>query len=109
VPRGKSDGQPTPKSEQNRLLWLQTGQRADPLMRDWDPKAQPFLEALMEILSSGCAVMLRVGSGGRAVGIQIYEGDFKHQPKWIYDAEELDEWAAGINRMVQGRGEESAD
>jgi hypothetical protein len=73
------------------------------MLADWDPKCEPLVQALLEVLSSGCAVMLRVGSGGRAVGIQIYEGDYKHPPKWIYEAEELDTWAEGINQLVQAR------
>ncbi len=109
MPRGRQDGASSAKAEQARLLWLDTGQRADPLLREWDPKTEPLVSALLEILSTGCAVMLRVGSGGRSVGIQIYEGDHKHPATWVYDTEELDVWADRINRSVRARSGEAAD
>lgn len=101
MPRGKMGGQPTPKSEQARLIWGTFGERNQPKCNDWDPKATDFAQALLEVLASGCAVMLGTAREGSAVSITIYQDDYKYPRVWIADAEELDDWSRAILAKVK--------
>lgn len=105
MPRGRTNAQPTIKSEEARLLWNQTGQRYEPTVDHWDPKPEPLLNALLEILATGCTLCIRPGSGNRSIGIAIWEKDYKHDPKWFYDNEEIDDWAQDINEQAKSRRE----
>lgn len=87
---------------QAHLLWEQTGSVVDYEIGDWDCKPG-VLEAILAILSTGSAVFLRPGSGGRAVGIAVWEGDTRHAPKWVYDASELDDWAEWVRQRAEER------
>lgn len=107
MPHKGQSRQPTAKSEQARTLWGSYGQRNDPTLTDWDPKTEPLIAALLEVLASGATVVLRPGSGGRSVGVAIWEGDQRHPPKWCYDADELDQWAEWV--QTQLTGERAAD
>jgi len=82
--------------EERRLIWAQTGGRNEPALSEWDPKASQLVEALLGVLGTGSTVVIRPGSGGRSVGVAIWEGDYRHPPKWCYEAVELDDWAAGV-------------
>lgn len=100
MPRG-SGKQVTPaRQEQRRLLFEMLGENEGAGLRQWDPKAGPLVEALLGILSEGAAVFLRPGSGGRAIGVAIWEGDTRHPAKWVYEAEELDDWALLILKRL---------
>jgi len=88
---------------QRHLLWEQTGAVEGELLRQWDPKTEPLVAAILEVLDSGASVFIRSGSGGRAIGIAIWEGEERHKPTWVYEAEELDAWAAGINHIAAKR------
>lgn len=109
MPRPNKGQQTTAKSDQARLLWGTAGRRHEPTLAEWDPKAEPFTQALLEILASGATVVLRPGSGGRSFGIAIWEGDERHAPKWLYDNQEVDEWAAWVNERVAATKEEAVD
>lgn len=100
MPRKSSGQQPTVKSEQSRLLWNQTGTIHYPAIAEWDPKPENLLQAVLEIVSSGATLVIRPGSGARSMGLAIWEGDVRHAPTWVYDAEELDNWASGILARV---------
>lgn len=100
---------PAAKQEQQKLLWLQTGTHEGETLADWDPKAQPLVQALLEVLATGATVVLRPGSGGRSFGIAIWEGDVRHAPKWLYDNEEVDQWAESINDIAEARRGLAAD
>jgi len=80
-----------------------------PGLTQWDPKSDALIEALLTIVASGATVVMRPGSGGRSLGIAIWEGDERHAPQWSYDAEELDQWASRILAVVDRRGDEAAD
>jgi hypothetical protein len=80
-----------------------------PGVSEWDPKTEALVQALLEIVSSGSTVVLRPGSGGRALGVAIWEGDERHAPMWCYDAEELDHWAARVLAMIEQRSGQAAD
>lgn len=67
-----------------------------PLVDSWDLKTSIFAEAALAIIASGATLVIRPGSGGRALGVAIWEGDDRHPPQWCYDEAELDEWAAGV-------------
>jgi hypothetical protein len=91
MPRG-SGKQTTPAIvEQRRILWEMTGENEGDGLRQWDPKAVEVLDALLGIVSTGAVVLLRPGSGGRALGIAIWEGDVRHPAKWCYESSELDD------------------
>lgn len=102
-----------PKSEavtrERQLMWAQAGQYNVPTLRDWDPKQVQLVEALLGILESGATVVLRPGSGGRSVGVAIWEGDFRHAPTWMYEAEEIDTWAESILLRLGADQAEAAD
>lgn len=93
------------KSDQQRLLWEQTGEIGNGGLADWDPKTVDLVTALLGILDTGSAIFLRPGSGGRAIGVAIWEGDVRHPAKWVYDAEELDQWADTILSRLNRRRE----
>lgn len=97
---GKSN-QPTPKSEERRLIYAQFGAYPESSLADWDPKGQKFSEALLQVVADGATVVLRPGSGGRSVGIAIWEGDVRHAPQWCYEAEEIDQWADAVLAVHQ--------
>jgi len=109
MPRG-SGKQVTPaRQEQRRLLFDMTGQHDGESLRQWDPKAEPLVDALLGIASTGAAVFVRPGSGGRALGIAIWEGDTRHPATWFYEAEELDEWALKILKRLGDDISQAAD
>ena len=109
MPRG-SGKQVTPAvQQQRRLLFEMVGEHEGEHLRQWDPKAVEFVEALLGVLDSGAALFLRPGSGGRAIGIAIWEGDTRHPARWCYEAEELDDWARIITRRLGGDISQAAD
>jgi hypothetical protein len=61
------------------------------------------------VLSTGAAIFARPGSGGRAIGIAIWEGDTRHPAKWLYEASELDDWSQLIRKTVSGDISQAAD
>lgn len=109
VPRPKSGNQPTAKSEQARLLWGSGGGRHTPTLSEWDPKPDPFVQAILEVLSSGATLVLRPGSGGRSFGVAIWEGDDRHPPRWLYDNDEVDDWAMWVLDQVAVNKGQAAD
>ena len=98
----KPSNQPTPASEQRRLLFLQGAQDTSTIA-DLDPKPEPFVQAILLLLAEGATVSLRPGNGGRSVGIGGYHGEERLPTKWLYDNEELDDWASLIIRNLGGR------
>jgi hypothetical protein len=78
-------------------------------LSDWDADTAVVTQALLEIVSTGSTVVVRPGSGGRSLGVSIWEGDTRHPPKWLYDSEELTAWAQGICDISQRRKEAAAD
>jgi len=100
MPRG-SGKQATPAVQaQRRLLFELVGEHEGEGLRQWDPKAVPLVEAILGIVSTGAAVFIRPGSGGRALGIAIWEGDTRHPAKWLYEVQELDDWALIILKRL---------
>lgn len=109
MPRG-SGKQVTPVvQQQRRLLFEMTGEHSAETLRQWDPKAEKVVEALLGIVDTGAVVLLRPGSGGRALGIAIWEGDVRHAAKWVYESAELDEWAQLILKRLGSDISQAAD
>lgn len=109
MPRG-SERKVTPAvADQRKVLWEMTGSHEGDGLRQWDPKAVTVLEALLGIVSTNAVVMLRPGSGGRALGIAIWEGDVRHPATWFYETSELDEWALKILKRLGGDISQAAD
>jgi hypothetical protein len=104
----RAGNQPTPKSEQSRLLFLQGAQQSSKVV-DLDPKAQPFVEALLLLLGEGMTIHIRPGSGGGSIGIGGYDGDTRIPYKWLYDNEEIDDWAESVRRALGSRFSPAAD
>lgn len=109
MPRGSGKQVSPAVQDQRRLIWSMTGVTEGESLRQWDPKAQSVVDALLAVLSTGAAVFVRPGSGGRAIGIAIWEGDTRHPAKWLYEAEELDEWSQLILKTIQGDISQAAD
>jgi len=109
MPRGSGKPATPAQQEQRRLLWAMTGVVEGESLRQWDPKAQAFAEAILDILSTGAAIFMRPGSGGRAIGIAIWEGDTRHPAKWLYEASELDEWSQLIRKQMGDDISQAAD
>jgi len=96
--------------ELNKLWWVQTGERYDYHLYDWDPDTATWSQCLLELLSEGLTVVLRPGSGGRAVGIAIWQGDNRPPAKWFNDHDELNAWTAAILLAAsqrRGKGSEN--
>lgn len=109
MPRGSGKLVPPAIQEQRRLLWSMMGQQDGESLRQWDPKAQDLVEALLAVLSTGAALFIRTGSGGRAIGVAIWEGDVRHPAKWLYEASELDDWSRLILKTIQSDISQAAD
>lgn len=91
--------------DQQHLLYLQTGTVPDWTLETWEPRYESFFDAMAEILSQGNSVMIRNGSGGRAMGIAIWRGDSRPPAKWFYDHDELNEWCEHVLRVKKAREE----
>jgi hypothetical protein len=109
MPRGSGKLVTPIRQEQRRLLFEMVGEAEGEGLRQWDPKAAPLVEAILGILASGAAVFLRPGSGGRAIGVAIWEGDTRHPARWVYEAEELDDWARIILKRLGDDISQAAD
>ena len=109
MPRGSGKPVTPAVQQQRRILWEMTGEAEGDGLTQWDPKAVELVEALLGIVSTGAVVMLRPGSGGRALGIAIWEGDTRHPAKWFYETLELDDWARIIRNRLAGDISQAAD
>lgn len=105
MPRKGAGGQPTPVSEQRVLMWGMQGANIPPSLTEWDPKTEPLVQAVLEVVATGATLVFRPGSGGRSIGVAIWEGDQRWAPNWVYDTEELDDWAQGILMVAKARKE----
>lgn len=101
MPRGAKSPATIAKEATNQAMWGQYGRVQYEAISGWDPKQVQLVDAILAVLTSGAAVMLRPGSGGRSVGIAIWEGDLRHPPTWCYDGVELDSWAEGVLARVK--------
>lgn len=104
----KVPNQPTSKSEQSRLLFLQ-GTKVEITVANLDPKPEPFVQALLLLMAEGMTVYLKPGSGGRALGIGGWAGEDRVPYTWLYDEEEIDSWSAKVIRNLGAKYEEAAD
>lgn len=104
MPRANQQGgQRTPAQDQRHLLWEMTGTTPGETLDTWDPKAELLVSAILTVIASGATLVIRPGSGGRTIGLAIWEGDHRHPPTWVYEAEELDNWSVGIMAVAAGR------
>jgi hypothetical protein len=103
MPRSNKGQQQNAAAEQRALLWGMNGAAVLPTVAEWDPKTEPLVQAILQVVSSGATIVFRPGSGGRAMGVAIWEGDVRHSPTWVYDAEELDTWAEKVNLIATQR------
>ncbi len=102
MPRGSSKPVNSAVVEQRKVLWEMSGEVEGNSLRQWDPKLEDLVEALLGIVSTGAVVMMRPGSGGRALGVAIWEGDVRHPVKWFYEASELDDWSQLVRKRLGG-------
>lgn len=108
---GKRSPKPTEQQrDQAKLMWAMNPGGDWTGVANWEPRGEEFTEAVLQVLASGAAIMIRPGSGGRALGIAIWEGDTRHPATWCYDDEEVNMWAAEIiNRVKPKATPEAAD
>lgn len=98
---GKRSPKPTPaQADQAKLMWAMQPGGDWTGVSNWEPRGEEFTQAVLQVLGSGAAIMIRAGSGGRAVGIAIWEGDTRHPATWCYDDEEVNMWAANVLAVV---------
>lgn len=109
MPGGRKPARNPHEKELAHLIYLQTGSVPDYLIPTWEPRYQEFVDALLEILGQGHTLVLRPGSGGRALGIAIWNGDSRPPAKWFYDQDELDAWADMVLAIKAKRGQTAAD
>lgn len=109
MPRGKDRGTEAAKRDQRRLLWAQLGETDAPALHHWDPDTSALCQAVLEVLATGATVVFRPGSGGRSVGVAIWEGDDRHPPTWLYEDDELTAWARKVCDRARGERERAAD
>lgn len=96
MPRARKEDTQTAAKELIKAWWEQTGELPNYKLSDWDPDTAALSQAILELMSSGATVVLRPGSGGRAVGIAIWLGDNRPPAKWFGDHDELNAWTRAI-------------
>lgn len=87
-------------------VWDLSSNATAEAIEDWDIKPEQFIQGVLEILSSGAALMLGTTMSGAAVSITIYEGDEK-QRVYVADTIEWDDFWLSIVRQAQKRKEAS--
>lgn len=100
MPRAKSTTESREKLSQNGALWGTFGKSAVIQVASWDPKQEPLVQAILEVLTTGATVVIRPGSGGGSLGIAIWEGDNRWPPRWCYDSTDVDAWADEVLARV---------
>lgn len=76
--------------------WQQTGTQFEYKLSEWDPDTAIVVQAILELLEDGLTVVIRPGSGGRAIGIAIWQGDNRPPAKWFGDQDEMNAWCTTI-------------
>ena len=96
MPRSAKPKESPEKLAQNGLVWAMMGTKEKVPVTSWDPKQVQLVQAFLEVLASGCTVVLRPGKGGQSVGVAIWEKFAQGDPEWCNTSDELDAWADGI-------------
>lgn len=100
----------SPARQLHERLWAEVaGAPLEYSLADWDPNAAQFLQAVLEIVNTGASVFIRPGSGGRALGIAIWEGDDRYPATWFSEFEELDAWTKRVVEQAEGRAANAAE
>lgn len=101
MPRAKGSQESTAKLQQNGALWATFGKSSVIQVASWDPKQVEWVQAILEVLTTGATVVIRPGSGGGSLGIAIWEGDNRWPPRWCYMSEDIDAWSAEVLSRVE--------
>ena len=109
MPRKATNQKPAAVTRERQLIWEQFGSYNFATVGDFDPKPEPLVEAVLHVIATGATIVIRPGSGGRSLGIAIWEGDFRGTPQWLYDSEEVDEWARKVLHMKADQEAQAAD
>ena len=109
MPRGKPGQESKQKLIANRYVWDAVGEIQTNSVGGWDLKSEQFSAALLEVVGSGATVVLRPGTGGRSLGIAIWDGDVRYAPVWCHAEEEADGWAAKVLQTVRDQNAAAAD
>lgn len=83
--------------------WHQTGTQYEYQLSEWDPDTATVVQAILELLDDGLTVVLRPGSGGRAIGLAIWKGDDRQPAKWFGDQDEMNEYCTNIVKLALAR------
>jgi len=89
--RAKKPVTTVPK-EAIKQWWHQTGTQYEYKLSEWDPDTVTVVQAILELLESGLTIVIRPGSGGRAIGMAIWHGDDRPPAKWFGDHDEMNEY-----------------
>lgn len=92
----------SPARREQEFLWASiSGGPPELTVRDWDPRTDVLVQALLEVLDTGACVFLRPGNGRQSLGIAIWEGDQRHPATWFSEHEELDVWARQVVEQAE--------
>lgn len=100
MPHKRSPKESPARAAQNQLLWAMNPDGDFAGVGNWEPRGEDFTQAVLGVLGTGATLLIRPGSGGRAIGIAIWEGDTRHPATWCYDDEEVNLWAVGVLKRL---------
>ena len=109
MPRGKPGQESKQKLYANRYAWDIIGEVQTNSVGGWDLKSEAFCQMLCEMVGSGVTVVLRPGTGGRSLGLAIWDGDDRRPPVWFHAEEEADAYAQRVLRQIADQKAAAAD
>jgi hypothetical protein len=87
----------TAEEARTRMDWFASTDSDASTILEWDIKRDVLVEAILEVLQAGDAVMFGRSMDGGAISVTIYSGEAKSR-KWVGDSIELDDL---MNAVVQ--------
>lgn len=100
--RAKKETTTVPKAAIEQW-WQQTGTQYEYRLSEWDPDTAVVVQAILELLEDGLTVVLRPGSGGRAIGMAVWQGENRPPAKWFGDQDEMNAYCGIIAQAAVAR------
>jgi hypothetical protein len=63
---------------------------------DWDCDTAQVWQAILEVAATGSCIFIRPGTGRQSLGIAVWEGDIRNPAVWLYEEQQVNDWAAAI-------------